>query len=53
MISGTYYEYMCPRCGWFPSIPCYNMTKEAEEKVKQLLDKRIEDHNKKCKWKRH
>ena len=53
MIIGEVWEYICPRCGWFPSIPCSNLTKEAKEKVKQLLDRRIKEHNEKCRERNH
>lgn len=46
MKSGTYWEYFCPGCGWAPSqiIP-----PGQEAAVKQQLEEKVKEHNKKCK----
>jgi len=42
--SGTYWEYICSKCGWFPSLPCND---DNTDKVKNSLEVLITEHNKK------
>lgn len=40
-MNGTYIEYFCLTCGWFPSI---KITKENEKVVRKLFEKKVKDH---------
>ncbi len=44
-MNGTYLEYFCVGCGWFPSI---KITDESEESVKKILEQRVVEHKDKC-----
>lgn len=49
MRSGTYWEYICPRCGWFPSFYIgLDPTKEQSDSVKKVAEQKVSEHDKKC-----
>ena len=47
MKSGVYWEYVCPTCGWFPSLIIENDSPEKSDTVKHHLQNMVDAHNKK------